>query len=88
MKVVKHSQGSGTAEELKRLSDFINVIASELDLPSGHITDVPGAKWEFNRISPRDRFECAPLRSTSQGDKHLCRWGMWPVSCHATTRFG
>lgn len=41
MKVsVKHSQGPGTAEELNRLSDFINVIASELDLPSDHITDV------------------------------------------------
>lgn len=41
MKVsVKHSQGSGTAEDLNRLSDFINVIASELDLPSDHITDV------------------------------------------------
>lgn len=41
MKVsIKHSQRSGTDEELKRLSDFIHSIVAEIDLPSDHITHV------------------------------------------------
>ena len=36
----KHSQGSGTAEHFERMSDFLNLVVAELNLPSDHITDV------------------------------------------------
>src|SRR5438552_18648477 len=37
---IKHSQGSATADELQRLSDFINLIIGEMGLPPDHITDI------------------------------------------------
>ena len=58
---IKHSQGNGTTEELKRLSDFINVIVAEIGLSSGHITDIIVAdEGQFgaavNELSPGADF--------------------------------
>ncbi len=41
MKVsVRHSQGAATAEDLKRLSDFIDLIVAETGLPPDHLSQV------------------------------------------------
>lgn len=37
---IKHSQGAASADDLQRLSDFINLIIGEMGLPPDHITDI------------------------------------------------